>query len=432
MYKLLAQFKKSNIGYRLTKGLSWSIIGSIIGKGLMLISFMIVARMLGKEDYGKVGIIRSTINMFMTFSTIGMGLTASRYIAFYRDINKDKTYQIYKASNYIAIFFGAIISLIVLIFSAEISKISFGTATLSLPLKISVISLFFLTLNSSQNGALNGFEAFKQISINSVISGILQTILIVGGAFLYGLDGVIFGLGIGVLSLCLLHQKSLRNIFSHLGQVSVKKIFDSEIKSIFIRFSLPAALGGLVSVPVLWWTKSYLVRNVGFGEMAIFDVAEQWNVMLLFIPNSISGIILPLLTNTLAVGTQKQYNKLIKLNLVINGGISLILSLLIIPFAPYILQLYGNSFTNFSPLRIMLVVAVLQAINGVLGQVIASKGRMWLGLLVNLLWGIWLILFTLLFISYFHLGALGLSYAMLISYFLHSVAQGIIALKFKI
>lgn len=118
--------------------------------------------------------------------------------------------------------------------------------------------------------------------------------------------------------------------------------------------------------------------------------------------------------------------------MVINGGITLIFACILIPFGPYILKLYGNNFINYLPLQIMLLTAILQAINSVFGQVIISKGRMWIGFFVNLLWGIWLIIFSWLFISHFSLGSLGMSYAMLVSYLLHSVTQGVIAFKIKI
>jgi O-antigen/teichoic acid export membrane protein len=174
--KLKEKIVSSDLGYRLAKGISWSLISSAISKGLMLISFMLIARILGKEEYGKVGIIRSSITMFMTFSSMGMGLTASRYIAYFRNTDQDKTYQIYKVSNLVALLFGLMISLIVFIFSQEISIISFGTAKLSVPLKISTLSLLFMTISSAQNGALTGFEDFKSIGIDLFYFGILQSL----------------------------------------------------------------------------------------------------------------------------------------------------------------------------------------------------------------------------------------------------------------
>lgn len=79
----------------------------------------------------------------------------------------------------------------------------------------------------------------------------------------------------------------------------------------------------------------------------------------------------------------------------------------------------------------MLITAVICAANNVLGQIIASKGKMWIGFGLNSLWALWLILFTFLFITKMNMGALGLAYAMLISYFLHSIAQGLFAFRMK-
>lgn len=430
--RIFLRINNSNLGSRLIKGITWSLIGSILGKGLMIIGFIFVARILGKDEYGKFGMIRSSVIMFLSFSSMGMGLTASRYIAFFRNTDKNKTYKIYKSSLITVLLFGIIISLFVIIFSSTISNRSFGTNSLSLPLKISVVALFFGSITSAQNGALSGLEKFKSIGINTTKSGIIQILLLTFGAFFYGLNGVILALGISTFTLFIFHYFSLEKSFKEFKLFFSGDLFDPEIKRIFIKFSLPAVLSGLVSAPVLWWSKTYLVRNSNFGEMAIFDVAEQWNIALLFIPVSISTIILPLLSNILAEGKNDQYDKLIKINLLINGGIAFIFALIFIPLSPYILKLYGTKFNDYLPLQIMLITAILQAINGVLGQVIVSKGKMWIGLFVNLLWGIWLITFSWYFIYRLNLGALGMSYAMLTSYLLHSMIQGIVAFKIKI
>jgi len=163
--------------------------------------------------------------------------------------------------------------------------------------------------------------------------------------------------------------------------------------------------------------------------MAVFDVSEQWYMMVLFIPGSIGAIILPMLSNTLSEGSEKQYNKLLKLNLLVNCVIVTAIAGVIILLAPFILKLYGHTFTSYLPLRILVAAAILQTVNNVLGQVIASKAKMWLGFGVNLFWGISFLTISYIFVGYMHLGALGLSYAFLLSYLLHSILQGFITFK---
>ncbi|KMQ67897.1 hypothetical protein ACM39_11195 [Chryseobacterium sp. FH2] len=396
----------------------------------MLVAFIIVARIIGKEEYGKIGVLRSTITMFMVFSSMGMGLTAARYVAYYRNTNKKKAYQVHKASNQIALIFGLIISAAIFIFNSQISKYSFGTPELSFSLKLSIIALFFSTLASAQSGTLTGFEDFKRLGINNLIYGIGQFLFIILGALFWGANGVIISLGISAGLFVILNQISINRHFGSTFQ-SIKA-FTPEIKSIFIKFSFPAMLSTFVAMPAIWLGKALLVRTNGFSEMAIFDVSEQWYLMVLFIPNSIGAIILPMLSNSLSEESGMQYNKLLKLNLLVNCAIVTILTLVIIFLAPFILKLYGSNFTSYLPLRILLLAAILQTINSVLGQVIASKAKMWLGFAVNLFWGISFLIITYIFVEYLHLGALGLSYAFLLSYLLHSILQGFITFKITI
>ncbi|MCW3159873.1 oligosaccharide flippase family protein [Chryseobacterium oryctis] len=415
---------------RFVKSASWSLIGTVSGKILMLVAFIIVARIIGKEEYGKIGVLRSTITMFMVFSSMGMGLTAARYVAYYRNSNREKAYQIHRASNQVALIFGMIISAIVFLFNNIISQTSFGTTELSFSLRLCIIALFFTTISSAQSGTLTGFEDFKRLGINNLVYGIVQFLFIILGALVWGADGVIVSLGISAGVFVILNQISIKK---HFGPTLYNtKIFTSEIKNIFIKFSLPAMLSTFVAMPVIWLGKALLVRTNGFGEMAIFDVSEQWYLMVLFIPNSIGSIILPMLSNTLSEDSGSQYKKLLKLNLLVNCGVVIILTLFIILLAPFILKLYGSNFTSYLPLRVLLLAAILQTVNSVLGQVIASKAKMWLGFGVNLFWGMSFLIIAYIFIEYLNLGALGLSYAFLLSYLLHSILQGFITFKITI
>lgn len=393
----------------------------------MLAAFIIVARIIGKEEYGKIGVLRSTITMFMVFSSAGMGLTAARYVAYFRNNDLEKAYQIHRASNHVALFFGLIISVIVFCFNRQIAKLSFGNFDLSLSLKLTVIALFFSTVSSAQSGTLMGFENFKGLGINNLIYGIVQFSLLIFGAYVWQTNGVIVALGVSSFFFVILNEFSIKKNFGS-GFKNIP-LFTSEIRSIFTRFSLPAMLSTFVAMPVIWFGKALLVRTNGFEEMAIFDVSEQWYLMVLFIPGSIGAIILPMLSNTLSAGSETQYKKLLKLNLFVNCVIVTAVSLVVIVLAPYILKLYGHNFTSYLPLRILLIAAILQTINSVLGQVIASKAKMWLGFAVNLLWGVSFLTISYIFVEYMHLGALGLSYAFLLSYLLHSILQGFITVK---
>ena len=79
------RIKASPLGYRLANGAFWSVSGAVASKGMMLVASIVVARMLTREVYGELGIIRSTVNMFVVFASFGMGMTATKYVAELRE-----------------------------------------------------------------------------------------------------------------------------------------------------------------------------------------------------------------------------------------------------------------------------------------------------------------------------------------------------------
>lgn len=427
---LKAKINQSSLSRRLFEGVSWTLIGNVVGKFLQLLAFIFVARILGKEEYGQVGIVRSTINMFLIFSSVGMGVTATRFIAMYRVSNPYRAYKVYNFSVKFVLWVGFFVSVLVFAFSDFLAQNQLNNIHLGSALKIGALVLFLLTISSVQTGALNGFERFRSVGIITSINGLVMLISVVAGSYFGGINGVIAGLGIAALVMVIQLYFSLKkNIIEIKHKTELPNNELLKISKIFYEFSLPAVLQGLVVIPVLWWAKTFLIQKTGYGEMALYDVAEQWYYLVLFIPNSLSAIILPLLTNTNYDGSKEQYNKLLKVNLFINIGVTFVIAVFVAIFSPLIYRFYGNGFTDYSPLLILLITVVICAANNVLGQVIVSKGKMWIGFGVNALWAIWLILFTFVFIGKYQFGALGLAYAMLGSYALHSAAQGIIAVK---
>lgn len=425
-----AKINQSSLSKRLFEGMSWTLIGNVAGKFLQLLAFIFVARILGKEEYGQVGIVRSTVNMFLIFSSVGMGVTATHYIAKYRSSNPYRAYRIYKFSCKFVLWVGFLVSALVFLFSNYIAVNQLEDIKLGSALRIGALVLFLLTISSVQTGALNGFERFKFLGIITSVNGFVMLLSVVLGSYFWGINGVIAGMAIaGMVMVFQLHFSLKKSIVEIKNISELQENNPLKISNIFYKFSLPAVLQGLVVIPVLWWAKTFLVKEAGYGEMALYDVAEQWYYLVLFVPNSLSAFILPMLTNVNYNGSKNQYNKLLKVNILINIGVTLVIASGVALFSPLIYKFYGNGFTNHTPLLILLITVVICSANNILGQVIISKGKMWVGFGVNALWGIWLIIFSFVFVGKLQLGALGLAYSLLGSYTLHSIVQGLAAVR---
>ena len=419
--EIIEYTKSSNIASRLVSGAFWSVIGKIFGSGFVLLAFIVVARIIGAEKYGELGMVRSTIIMFSGFAGAGMGLTAARHIALYRNTNQVKTYEAYLLSHYFSVGFGILISLLLYFFAPMIADKSLKTPYLANNIRLGTLAMFFMVLNNAQNGALQGFERFKSIAVNTLIQGIVQALLLIIGAYYLGIAGVIGGIAIAAFLLWGLNYRAIR---MDIPKGSLKSVtISKDTISVLYKFSLPAAMSSILVVPLFWWCKTFVVQKAGFEAMANYDVAEQWNFIILFIPATLSGIIIPILTNTLIKGTIQQYQKIVMVNILINAMISVFATLGICLLAVFILKSYGRGFNDITTFRILIISTIPNAIANVLGQIIASKGKMWIGFSLNFLWVIWILLFTLLFVGRLGYGALGLALAMLCAYILHVITS---------
>ena len=60
---------------------SWAVIGSAVSKCAAMVVSIIIARLLGVEEFGEYGMVKTTLFYIAVFSTFGLGSTATRYMA---------------------------------------------------------------------------------------------------------------------------------------------------------------------------------------------------------------------------------------------------------------------------------------------------------------------------------------------------------------
>lgn len=411
----------SDIGSRIAKGAFWSLTGSVVSQGLMLLASIVVARILGKTEYGELGMVRSTVNMFAVFAGFGLGLTATKYIAEFRTKDKIKTAKIIGLTTLFAGGMGGIIAIAILIAAPFLAAKTINAPHLVNEIRLGAVMLFFSALNGAQTGTLAGFEAFKTIAKASLLSGLLAFPIQIGFTLLLGLPGSVIGFGLNFLILWILNFISVRKeAFKFDIHIQFKNSWEEW--PVLYKFSLPALLSGILVSPVMWACNAMLVNQPrGYDQMAIFDASNQWRSAILFIPAVLSQIVLPLLSGS--AYNQNQFNRILKLNVAVNFSISLIMALGISLFSGIIMRSYGVGFNEGRMVLIILAFStVLISINNVIGQAIAGKGRMWVGFYLNLFWAFIMIGSASLFL-YQNFGAKGLAISYMISYFFHTLTQ---------
>ena len=179
--------------------------------------------------------------------------------------------------------------------------------------------------------------------------------------------------------------------------------------------------------PALFVIRSILIRHNSYSELATFEVADQWKVILLFIPSTISQIVLPILSS---IKKEQTFKKTVRMNIYIAAIVSGILALLTIVFSNFIISFYGADYTNTYPLILLTLSTIFSSISNVIEMSIYSKDKMWISFTMSIIWAIILIVLSIYFEN-IGLASTGLALSVFLSYVIKSIYIGIYA-KYKI
>lgn len=417
---LYRRFKASDIAKRMMSGAFWSFTGTALGKFCVFLTGIICARILGKEQFGELGMVRSTIGMFIILGAGGIGVTATRFIALYRRDQQAHAASIYHLSTRFATLLGILTTLVLLFSAGFLANDILKSSDLTFPLIIGCVVLFLSILNSSENGTLAGFEDFKSIAVNTFVGSIVESIGMIFGAYFYQIEGAIAGFGLGVLALYLTNKLSaIKNLRKNGIRSKGQAIFKEDWKLIY-QYSIPATLSALSVTPVFWLIRSMLVRANDYGELGIFEAADQWKVILLFIPGAICQIVLPIMSS---ITDTRTFRRTLLGNFALIGGISAILAIGSWILAPIIMPLYGKTFTNTIPLVYLAISTIPTALAQILEMTLYSRDKMWTCFGFNIIWGVATVGLSYLFLRN-HQGASGIALAVLLAYLIKMICMG--------
>ena len=185
------RLRASPLASRLIRASFWSLAGSAISRALALAAAVFAARLLGKSAYGELGILQSTVAMFGTLAGFGMGTTATKCVAELRANDPGRAGRVIGLAAIVSWVMSSLLALLLVVAAPWLSNHTLLAPHLTSYLQVGAVLLLLNGVNGAQNGALAGFESFKTIARVSAITGLLNFPLVVGGAYFFGLGGVV-------------------------------------------------------------------------------------------------------------------------------------------------------------------------------------------------------------------------------------------------
>lgn len=417
IHPFFKRIEASNVGSRLAHGVFWSMAGSVISRGLMLCATVLVARMLGKTVYGELGMIQSTVGMFGVFAGFGLGLTATKHVAEFRQCDPERAGRLIGISGLFAMGTGGLMALGLVIFAPWLAESTINAPHLTGVLRIGALILFINALNGAQTGSLAGFEAFKTIAYVNLFVGLISFPILVCGAYFGGLAGAVWALAMNLCFNWLLNHIALRKEARRYRIPFTFKNCRQELPILW-SFALPATLSGIMVGPANWACRALLTNQTnGYDEIGILTAALVFQGLLLFVGNMLSAPLLSMISNA-GVNVSE---KLGTVNMLSSWFLGVIFAIPLLCF-PEIAQLvFGSDYANRSfQITFSLVVfcsAIMMFKQG-LSRVLAANSLLWWGFFSNTLWAVILIGSSVLLVPW---GAPGLAAALTIAYILNTL-----------
>ena len=284
-------------------------------------------------------------------------------------------------------------------------------------LRISSLLLIFNTIVGIQAGSIAGFGAFKDLARIALFQGVISASLTVTGVYYFGLIGAVTAMVVNSIINLILYKITINNLIKSF-KIKIDYIKSWKEKDIIWKLSFPTMLSSIMVGPIIWIANIIIINTPGgYGQLGIFNAANQWQTILGFLPVVIGGVLLPMVSANI-----NKENKTLEVVNVLSGWIIvIIIALPLITFPEIISLFYGQNYSSNVFLKtitlMMLVSCILSYKDGIARKLIA-KNLMWWGFISNMVWGILFITSILIFKN---LGALDLALSYIISYSMNTL-----------
>lgn len=404
---------------RFARGAFWVLAATLLARVLAVVASIVAARILGKTGFGELRMTLSTAGMFGVFAGLGLGLSATKHVAEFRNVDCERTGRIIGLCEIVAVLSGGLFAVGLFAFAPIIAARVINAPHLTFELRLCCALLFLDAMAGVESGALAGFEAFRTLALVGAVRGLLHFPVVVAGVYLWGLRGAVLGtVVVAALGLIVVHWV-LRRECAKAG-VRVRWRGAVTESALLWAFSLPAVLRSVIIVPVTWGANALLANGEdGYAQLGLFNVAWQWFCLIMVVPQLLGQVLLPILSERLGSGDKARARRLFTAVLVVVAAAAGSAALLLSVLSPHVVAIYGAQFSDGAAvLAIMVLAAALSAVAAPSGVLIAASGRMWIGALMNAGWSVAMLSCFFLFRAQ---GAVGLGAAYLSAYLVHGV-----------
>ncbi|MCP4191024.1 MAG: oligosaccharide flippase family protein [Planctomycetaceae bacterium] len=418
----LREISSRDFTRRLATASFWSLAGAVGARLILAGTWILLARVLGTVKYGQLGMVQSTVNMFAAAAALGLGVTATKHVAEYRNRSPERAGRVLGLCLGLAVISSVAVGLAVFASAEWLASDMLLAPELTVPLQVAAIALALASIDSVQKALLMGFGAFKSIAGLAIVAALVAVPAILFGAIYFGVVGALVGM---VVAAIIGRSFGLLLVFRQAKQFDVKTQFFGCLaeKAILWKFSLPSLMSSLIIPPLMWYASALFARQPGgFEQLGIFTAAVVVRNLIVYAGSNASAPLLPMIAER-AAGVS---HKLEATNVIISWAMGILMAIPVLCFPEVTVIAFGKDFSSedFVLVQALTVVSacIIMYKHG-LSRILIVRNMVWFGVASNVVWGAILVFACHQLLP---LGALGLALAYLIAY----VANSVLAVPF--
>jgi O-antigen/teichoic acid export membrane protein len=369
----------SGLGARLRTGIAWNVVGAASTQGGVFAANLVLANLLGRHAFGEYTMLYSTYVTLAAVAQVSTGYTATKYVAEFRRTDPDRAGRILGLCSAVSLGAGSLAALAVGLSAPWVAGSVLRAPHMSGAVVVMAVAVLMGTMNGYQVGALAGLEAFPALGRAGLANGLILFAGVTAGALIAGVEGSVTGLAAATALQWLVLRRMLVRETARQG-LAVPHAGLGREASVVTGFALPATLSGLVSLPVLWLTSLWLVRQPGgYDQVALLTVAHNCRAIVLFVPVVMNAVGASILNSERGVGAEARYRRAFWANVGLTAAAVSVGALAVAGLGPWLLAAFGAAFREGYPVLLVLMLATVpEALGAAVYQAILSEGRLWL------------------------------------------------------
>jgi O-antigen/teichoic acid export membrane protein len=366
---------------RMARGLVWNLIGTATLQGSTFIINIAVANLLGRRVFGEYAIVQSTVVLLTAVVQWATGYTATKYLAEFRSIDPPRAGRLLGLLAVVSGVLAGTLALLLLVGAKGLAIHVLNNPELSRPLMIASGAVLFGIANVFLIGVLAGLESYPAFGRAGVIAGASTVVACVIGAKTGGLSGAVVGLLVGgmiqsaTLGKLVAAETARHGIAMEFAGIRTES-------NLLLKYAVPVALSGLVTLPAIWVANTLLVRQPGgYDALAVFAAANSFRIMVVFLPSIVNSVSLSLLNNQRGLGDERRFRRIFWFNVSAAAIVAAAAATAITLFGRVLLTVFGRDFGAGYPVLLVLIAATVpESVTNAMIQLVHSRERSWLAL----------------------------------------------------